>query len=281
VTLQFAFQVEVRPNSVQIVVEDAEHYDIRVNGQPVRYQALPYYVDPAFHPVEATEFVREGDNVVEISTEFRPVGKASFGLASLFEKKEGTELESIYVIGDFVVRGDPSDADQQPGCIRYRPDFRIAEETGTSTGDLTGEGYPFYAGRATYMATVTLAKPADGERAILELPGLEAVLAKVRVNGEPAGEILWPPYELDITEHIVEGDNDVAIELVSSLRNLLGPHHRSTGEPTHTWQTAFEFPPDRGRASHPEEPQATWTDDYFVLRFGIYGKPTVKYLAPD
>lgn len=280
VTLRFDFQVEAKPRSLRIVIEDAEQYDIRINGRQIRYEGLPYYVDRAFHPVEATEFVCEGDNVLEISTEFRPVGRASFGLASLFEKKEGTELESIYVIGDFAVLGHPSDAEKQPGCIRYRPEFRVAEETGTSTGDLSGEGYPFYAGRATYVQTVTLEEPADGERVVLELPGLEAVLAKVRVNGEPAGEILWPPYEADITERVVEGDNEIEVELVSSLRNLLGPHHRSTGEPTHTWQTAFEFPPDRGRPSHPEEPQATWTDDYFVLKFGIYGEPRVKYLAP-
>ena len=116
-------------------------------------------------------------------------------------------------------------------------------------------------------------------RGLLPLPGLSAVLAKVRGNGGACGEILWPPYEVDITERVVDGPNDIEVELVSSLRNLLGPHHRSTGEPTHTWQTAYEYPPDRGRTSHPEEPQAEWTDDYFCVPLGVPRQPTIKYLA--
>ncbi|MGD8237127.1 MAG: glycosyl hydrolase [Armatimonadota bacterium] len=279
VTLQFRFDVETIPTSLQVVIEDAEQYEIRVNGRPAREAGLAFYVDRAFHPVEATELVLEGENTVEISIDFRPLGKASFGLARLFEKREGVELESIYVIGDFAVRGELSDAEERPGCLRCRPEFVICEESETSTGNLSAEGYPFYAGRITYAETATLDRPADGERVVLELPGLDAVLAKVRVNGESAGEILWPPYEVDITEHVTDGDDEIEVELVSSLRNLLGPHHRSTGEPTHTWGTAFDFPPDRGRPEHPEELEAAWTDDYFLVHFGLRGPLKVKYLG--
>lgn len=283
VTIEFRFQVAEKPKSLQVVVEDADQYEIRINGQPAACAGLPYYVDRAFLPVEATDLVVEGENVVELSIDFQPLGKASFGLASLFEKKEGVELESIYVIGDFAVKGEVSAAEWRPGCIRYRPEFVIAEEPGVSTGNLSAEGYPFYAGRITYTETVQLEAPASDERIVLELPSLDAVLAKARVNGQPAGEILWPPYSLDITDHVLEGDNEIEIELVSSLRNLLGPHHRSTGEPTHTWGTAFDYPPDRGRVEHPEEKEATWTDDYFFLHFGVRAAMGVKYLRffPD
>jgi hypothetical protein len=280
VTLQFRFQVETKPGSVQVVIEDAAQYEVRVNGDLVRYAGLPHYIDRAFHPVEATEHVREGENTVELAIDFRPLGKASFRLASLFEKKEGVELESIYVIGDFAVRGKLSDAEQRPGCIRCAPEFVICKESDTSAGDLWAEGYPFYAGRVTYTESATLDRPADGERVVLALPELHAVLAKVRVNGQPAGEILWPPYEVDITEQVAEGENEIEIELVSSLRNLLGPHHRSTGEPTHTWGTAFDCPPDRGRPEHPEELEAKWTDDYFFVQFGAK-LGTVTYFRQD
>ena len=280
VALQFRFEVATKPESLQVVIEDAEQYDILVNGQPTAYDGLPYYVDRAFHPVDVTELVRKGENTVEMSIDFRPLGTTKFRLARLFAKREGTELESIYVIGDFAVRGTVSDAEERPGCVRYRPGFVICEEAGTSTGAPATEGYPFYAGRVTYTETVELEPPGDGERVVLELPNLNAVLAKVRVNGRAAGEILWPPYEVDVTEHVDGGENEIEIELVGSLRNLLGPHHRSTGEPTHTWGTAFDFPPDRGRAEHPEELEATWTDDYFVLHFGFRGAPAIKYLSP-
>jgi len=279
ITLMFGFAAETKPTSLQVVVEDAAQYDIRVNGQPAQYAGLPYYIDRAFHPVEATDFVREGENTIELSIDFEPLGQASFSLARLFEKREGVELESIYVIGDFAVRGSISSAEPHPRCIRYGPNFVITEEA-TSTGDFTADGYPFYAGRITYSETVRLERPTGDQQVLLELPGLDAVLAKVCVNGQLAGEILWPPYEVDVTRHVSDGDNEIAIEFVSSLRNLLGPHHRSTGEPSHTWGTAFDFPPDRGRRSYPEDPEAAWTDDYFFLHFGVRGSVEVKYLTP-
>ena len=278
-TLRFDFAVEIKPKALQVVIEDAGKYETSVNGTPVEYSGLPYYVDRSFHPVEATELICEGENCVEIASDFRPLGKASFGLASLFEKQEGVELESIYLIGDFAVCGQVSDAEQRPRCIRYSPDMVITEESGISTGNLSAEGYPFYAGRMTYSERVELAAPAEGERVILELPSLDAVLVKVCVNGQHAGEILWAPYELDITELVTSGDNGIRIEFISSLRNLLGPHHRSTGEPTDTWASAYEYPPDRHRKSHPTEPAPEWTDDYFFLHFGLREAARVKYVA--
>ena len=130
-----------------------------------------------------------------------------------------------------------------------------------------------------FTVSAALSRAAAGKRAVLTLPALEAALAKVRVNGQPAGAILWAPYEVDVTELLIDGANEIEIELVSTLRNLLGPHHRSTGEPTHTWKTAFDHIPDRGRNPHPEELEASWTDDYFFLHFGIRGEASVRYMA--
>ncbi|MDH7571217.1 MAG: hypothetical protein QHJ73_16695, partial [Armatimonadota bacterium] len=279
-SLRFTFQVTDVPPQVHVVVEDAENYHIEVNGHTVSYAGLPYYIDRAFHPVEITPLVRPGENTVDLHVSFRPLGQPSFFLAGLFEKQEGVELESIYVVGDFAVRGEVSDAEARPGCLRYRPTFRLEREPETTTGNLTAEGYPFFAGRATYTEDVTLRAPAANERVLLHLPGLDAVLAKVFVNGQEAGAVLWPPHMVEITRWVREGENRIAVELVSSLRNLLGPHHRSTGEPSHTWADAFEFPPDRHRAKDPIAPGATWTDDYFVVHFGLRGPLRVEYLRP-
>ena len=35
--------------------------------------------------------------------------------------------------------------------------------------------------------------------------------ASVSVNGEPAGSVLYAPYELDITEFLAEGENEIFI----------------------------------------------------------------------
>ncbi|MBN2581599.1 MAG: hypothetical protein JXL80_00925 [Planctomycetes bacterium] len=280
VTLEFRFNVASRPQSICLVIEDAANYGITVNGKAAAYAGLPYYLDRAFHPVDIAALVKEGENVVELTTRFDAIPRSKFDLASLFEKKEGTELESVYLIGDFAVTGPLSKEKQQPRCIRYAPQMAIDRESPTASGDLTAEGYPFFAGRVTLSDTVTLDRPAGDERLVLELPNLDAtVLAKVRVNGREAGAILWPPYECDITDCVAAGENRIEIELVGSLRNLLGPHHRSQGEPDNCWRTAWDHSFDPGKVEHAEEGESTWTDDYFCLQFGFRGRVRVKTMA--
>ena len=69
----------------------------------------------------------------------------------------------------------------------------------------------------------------------------------------------WKPYLLDITEKVRPGKNRVEIELVTSLHNLLGPHHDKGGEVRH-------FVIDRAWMD-----AADWTDDYFFVPVGVRG----------
>jgi len=279
-TAEFRFNVAVRPKNICLVVEDAAKWHIAVNGKSVAYAGLPYYLDRSFLPVDIAGLVREGENIVELSIHYDAIPRAEFDLASLFKKEDGTELEAVYLIGDFAVTGPLSAEEQRPRCVRYAPRFAIDKEQPTVSGDLTANGYPFFAGRVTLSDTVRLTRPSAGERVVLELPNLDAaVLAKVGVNGKLAGAILWPPYELDITDVVVEGDNRIDIELASGLRNLLGPHHRSQGEPNNCWRTAWNRNDDPTKVEHAEEGESVWTDDYFCVRFGFQGRARVKYMA--
>jgi hypothetical protein len=129
------------------------------------------------------------------------------------------------------------------------------------------------------VKTADLDAPADGERVVLSLPSVEAALVKVRVGGTEAGAICWPPYELDITEYVTGGETEIEIELVTGLRNLLGPHHRSLGEPDNTWKTAFNYNVD-GTVPWSER-DGLWVDDWFVLKFGLGGTASVEYRRPS
>jgi hypothetical protein len=237
-------------------------------------------VDRSFHPVDIAAAVREGENTIELTTDFRPIPKATFALASLFEVQTGTELENIYLIGDFAVRGRVSPRPARATCVRYAPEFSlVAENAKHPWGDLSAGDYPFYAGRFTLADTVELKRPTKGQRVYLELPALEAAVAKVRVNGAEAGAIAWAPYEVEITSLVKLGANRVEIELVGTLRNLMGPHHRGNGEPDDCWRTAFNYAPPAGPVEHAEEAEGAWTDDYFVVHFGLRGGARIKYVA--
>ena len=57
---------------------------------------------------------------------------------------------------------------------------------------------------------------------MLALPTIDAAtLAHVEVNGAQAGTVAWAPFEVEITEWVREGENEIAVTLVSTLRNLL------------------------------------------------------------
>ncbi len=198
----------------------------------------------------------------------------------LFETLEGVELEAIYLTGDFAVRGVRSSGPQVPRCVRLEPTFTIAAEGGSATGELVSEGYPFYAGRLTLSEVVRLRAPGPGERVVLALPTIDAAaLAHVDVNGARAGTIAWAPYEVDVTQWVREGENEIAVTLVSTLRNLLGPHHRPEGEPDACWGTDFTLYP--AWAEDPKERQAHWTDDHFFLRLGVPDGVYIAYMACD
>ncbi|MCC6579615.1 MAG: hypothetical protein IT440_04180, partial [Phycisphaeraceae bacterium] len=276
IALQFHFDARIAPPGLRVVIEDADRYEIRVNGQIAHYDGAPYYIDRAFHPVPIGDLLRLGENTIELLCDFAPVGRPSFGLADLYENREGTELESIYLIGDFAVDTKISDRPARAGCVRFAPAFALVREPTTVAGDLSAHGYPFYAGRIALIRTVALRAPDEGERIVLTLPGVNAALAKVRINGRDAGALPWPPYQLDITGHVLDGDNRIAIELTSGLRNLLGPHHRACGESPSTWHTSFDCPPDHNKP-YPGVDEPNWTDDYFMTHFGVFGTAAICY----
>ena len=41
---------------------------------------------------------------------------------------------------------------------------------------------------------------------------------------------MWTPFEVDISDYVVAGENEIELTLVNNLRNLMGPHHHVAGE---------------------------------------------------
>jgi len=49
----------------------------------------------------------------------------------------------------------------------------------------------------------------------------------VFVGGKAAGAIAFAPFELDVTDALVPGPNDVSVVVCGTLKNTLGPFHNS------------------------------------------------------
>lgn len=255
VTLRFAFRVGgLRPGrKLHLVVEYADRHEVRVNGQAVQYAGLPPYRDVRFLPIDISSLARDGDNLVELHLpQYRAADPLSVDDQAA---RYGTELESIYLVGDFDVTA--TDAADGPSPILAAPSpwgrgdatpipplhvrylnarsIRLTDPAPLRPGDVTTQGLPFYAGRIRMTTTLPAQVPADGAAWSLRLSNLDATVALVEADGKPLGHLFAQPLEVPLPA----GASTLSLTLYGSLRNLLGPHHHVAGDPVSTTPWAF------------------------------------------
>lgn len=85
--------------------------------------------------------------------------------------------------------------------------------------DLPREARAF-SGAATYSTEFTLAIPAGGAQVEIDLGRVE-VIARVRINGQPAGATWISPHRYDITRLVKPGVNRLEVEVTSTWFNRL------------------------------------------------------------
>ncbi len=281
VTLRFEFNSEIKPNRCAVVIEDAKDCLVVVNGSNVEYEGLPYYRDKSFLPIDVTHQIKPGTNYIEIIREFRAPIKDTIDGKNL-SKYYGTQLEQIYLIGDFAVKGERIGQDvYQVTRHRYKPDFTLIRESGSTNGDLLADGYCFFNGIINLTLYTFIKKINKDEKYYIDIERLEAVIAKVKVNNKDVGKLAWRPYRLEITDFVWEGENKIEIYLTNSLRNLTGTLHYVPLE-------RFKF---AGQWSNEVTPRVsdgqnwlekrkngtitTWSDDYFFRPFGLSGNVSI------
>lgn len=206
-------------------------------------------------------------------------------------ERYGSEIESIYLIGNFGVQAALSTlaarslrnerGDLPSRQVHRFSSFRIVGEQKEFTGDLALSGYPFYAGAFELKRSFTMSIE-KGKRYLLNLRNFEATVIVPEVNGKKFQPIAWSPWEVDITGALRSGKNSIRLTLVNSLRNLLGPHHHIGGELTEVGPVSFT-----GRGGWPSFPEGDnhwfelkktgetkiWTDDYHHIPFGLLTPP--------
>ena len=237
VSLKFNFMVKDIPKKLLLAMEIPQRFELLVNDKKVAYvkKENNWWVDKEFRTLDIKKYVKKGNNEITLN----------------FLHRQDIEIESMYLVGDFGVYS----RDNEHYYIGKEPKVLMS-------GDWVKQGYPFYGGEMVYQQTVNLTKK-PGEKLFLELGELCGVVAKVRVNGKDSGLIGWEPFVVDITAQAKTGKNIIEIELVSSLRNLLGPHHVKPG--VKYWASAHSF-----------QDGANWTNKYSLVPYGIISGVKVK-----
>ncbi len=235
VELAYRFEVDHRPTGeLWLALEVPDRYSVMLNDRPVEVEAeCGWWVDPSLRRVPLSPaMLVEGTNRLSLTCHYDATHPG---------------LECAYLLGDFgtAVRGS------EVRITRPVRQLRL--------GDWTRQGLSFYSGSLTYRTKLSR-KLSARQRAVIRLEGLGGSTAVVRINGCDAGTVLWPPYELDVTEWLRGKGDELEIEVLGNRRNSHGPLHQAR----------------RGNAVGPRSfvhYEDNWQEGYLLVRSGLAKPP--------
>ena len=178
-------------------MEDSEKFIVKVNGEKINFPArAETWVDICFKKTPLpTNLLKQGKNIIELEGEF----------------DEETDLESIYLFGDFGVKleGKKKTITSLPKKLK--------------AGSITNQGLPFYSGGVRYKIPIG---ETPGEKIFISVAENEGALIKVFAGEKLIGYAPWEPYEIDITDVVKAGVKEIDVEVVLTRRNTFGPLHQ-------------------------------------------------------
>jgi hypothetical protein len=288
-TLEYTFNVKSLSagKKARLVLEHPEYYRIFVNGTECQYQGLEPWLDMRFMPIDITDKVIQGENSIRLECE-----KFSYGDRAIIDDKfarYGTEIESVYIVGDFAVEGDFASAvydtsywnrwGLKPEILSLKAaSARLVDSKPSQVNDLAKSGLPFYSGKVEYAVELPKVVLDKRQRLYVSFEKLIAACAEIFIDDKRVGYITTLPYRLDISEDYKPGKR-MRIVLYSTLRNLLGPHHHKDGEVI--FNSPLSFLPEKSAYQGYSDMAADWlkgnitlkdwNDDYCLLSFGDLG----------
>lgn len=274
---EIAFAAELPPDTL-----------LYVNGKPL-LSGKEKFLDHSILQTDISGLLRKDVNIIQFRVDYIYAEPANLACP---ERRYGTELEAAWLAGNFGVEStvttdlilpekvshdvwDNKLPDRR--VVRIGHDLRIVDGVKTTRGELTASGMPFYAGTVRLYREFELESPVD---CTLVFDVLDAITARVFINDEAIeGLFQGRSSEAELKSVLKAGRNKICVELKNSLRNMLGPHHHTMGELASVGPYSFisrdfaegKYLPET-EWSIPEKRlrQKSWTDDYFVVRFGLH-----------
>ena len=278
IELRFDFESAGEFSGCRLAVEDPEAHIITLNGREISCAADGFFCAKEFETLPLPP-LQMGTNTLIFTRYFSPLEKPVKGVTELYEHLKGVELEVPFITGDFAVETfrEPTFC---PGTIRLNRSMRLVKEDEHTTGSLTENGYPFFAGKVRLTREFEVPETLLSGTALLRFGHFHAGAARVFLNGSEEGVVHSPPYSAALGG-LRKGKNTLVIELAGTLRNLLGPSHRPGGEygecfggygfPNKNWTGEID---NNGR-SYPQwykerTPDTTaWCESFMQVAFGV------------
>lgn len=231
---QFKVNMEYIPEKLYLACETPEIFTIKVNGTEIDKTEHGYFRDHSFRKLDISGYVKLGENIIETQVLFdqSPKTYENMRKAKIFESEKNKltydmEIEAMYLVGDFGVRCDGEFEKIPNDAYFYDGSFTVVAPTKKIVlHDIQKQGFPFFSGELTVKKTFDI----KNTNLLLHIikRGVNAI--RIKVNGKQLPTVMWAPYDIDLSDVLVAGENTIEITLVNNLRNLLGPHHHQIGE---------------------------------------------------
>ena len=234
VLMSYSVKLSYLPREVFLVCETPEIFRIRVNGKTADRADRGYFRDQSFRKLDITELLVLGENKIELETDFRqsPAVYENMAKSKIFESEKNkltfdTELEQIYLVGDFSVETEGTFTELARGASRFTGAFSIGKPKTEITLDrMERQGFPFFAG----TLRVSRSFIAEHTDYVLDFVKCGWNVVKAEVNGKVLPALMWEPFTQDLSEYLRVGENEISLTLTNNLRNMQGPLHLEIGE---------------------------------------------------
>ncbi len=193
-TLRYVFKSECVHRDVWLALEELEQCEITWNGKKIDVTPIGWYVDQEIQKILLGD-VLEGENILEVSIRYR----------------ENTNLEPMYLLGDFAVNveGDK---------------FQLAKKAETVRFDnLVGQGFDFYGGNIRYRFLVSCP---EGKLKIC-IPKYRGSSVGIEIDGvKQKRNIIQAPFTFELSE-MEKGEHEITLILYGNRYNTFSHLHDS------------------------------------------------------
>lgn len=232
ISQEYHITVDYIPDSMKLACETPEKFQIQVNGQTVTCPVDGWFRDKSFQTIEIASYLQPGENSISFTCDFVQSDTVYENIrkASVFESEKNklvydTEIEAIYLVGNFGVRTDGVWVQLDRAAVRYQGEFVITAPPKTiCMKNIEQQGFPFFSGLLTLEGTLDI----YGDHPVLDVTrkGINSLM--LEING--IGKTVLAEDRLDLTDFGVTGKTKAKLTIYNNLRNLLGPHHQAVGE---------------------------------------------------
>ncbi len=182
--------------SVKFCCEMSKHFDIAVNGKAIEFSGDK--------KVDITGYIKLGNNEILLTAQ-----KCIEAVST-----EPYVLSNLYLSGDFALKCNEEYTYSEQGILTKGEFSLISRPDSINSYKLRENGFWFFDGSIELSQTVLVGKK---ESAIYKIAfkDIQSVYAEITVNGVYAGILAFAPYELDVSDLVIEGENEICVKFHS------------------------------------------------------------------